>query len=229
MRRPKDDNQYRQDIIDALFDGDKRSDAYRYSTDFIVNVLFEYDKSRNMAAVARKFDVNVKSVAKWVEKKELYIKKKYEENALAILNMDKEVTAEDLSRQELELESRRKDNMVKMGKTLEAVESKFYEMSASAIYDMVNHLLVNMESMSDGQKIQFLNTMLKVKGDSVASAKEINRKMYQFLISQIVGFLVKMFEQGKLECKNGLTRDGLFIELDNIKNMALMDADGNYK
>jgi hypothetical protein len=36
-----------------------------------------------------------------------------------------------------------------------------------------------------------------------------------------------MLEQDKLECKNGLTREGLFIELDNIKRIALMDSEGN--
>lgn len=228
MKKPKTENQYRQDIIDCLLSKDnKGSSAFQYDTDFILRVLMDYDRSRNMSATARKHGVNVKTVGNWVDKMEIYFRKKYEENAIEILNLDKPVSADDLTQQEIALTNKRKENLTKLGKSLEAIESSFYEMSSSAIYDMINHLLTNMDTMSDGQKIQFLNTMIKVKGESVASAKEINRRMYNYLIGQIVAFLVKMLEQDKLECKNGLTREGLFIELDNIKRIALMDSEGN--
>lgn len=227
MPKPKNVEQYKKDIIDALFDGDKKSKVYRYDTDFIIRVIFDYDKTRNMASTARKFGVDVKTVSSWIDRTEIYLRKKYEQNAMEILNSTNPISKEDLNEQEIQLANRRKENVAKLGKSLEAIESSFYEMSSSAIYDVTNNIIAGLNDMTDSQKIQFLNTMIKVKGESVTSAKEINRRMYHYLIGQIVSFLVKMLENGKLECKNGLTREGLFMELDNIKRIALMDSDGN--
>jgi len=214
-------------IIEALTDPTIRSvgGGVSYPDDFIAEVLLYYDKSGNRAETARKFGINEKTVAAWAEKINVYLRKLYKKRADEAMVRQVVTTPEDVREQELKMKARHERNVAQLGSTLSKVESEMYKMSSSVLLEMINDLLEAKDEMSPSQKIGLMNTMLKLKGDSITSAKEINKRMFSYLIDQIVGYLISMFEQGKLQCADGLQEQDVFVELDRIKNMAFVDDD----
>lgn len=225
MNKIKEHEVRKKRVIDALLDPNKKSLTTRYEIEFIVQCLLDWERDKNYSRVAKKYNVNVKTITSWAERLKDYYAKQYQKNAEQITNLDRPVEGDDIVAQNYALDKARRENIKKLGGNIESIEQNFYDLSASALYDMMNDIMSNTDSLTASQKISFISTMLKMKGESLQSAKELNKRLYNFFVNKLSEYIVRMIEQDKLQCVNGLTPEGLFMELENIKRVTLMETD----
>jgi len=188
MNKKKEWEERKNRVVRALVGDETKPLQSKYSLDFIVECLMDWERDKNYTRVSKKYNINVKTITNWAERLQAFYQAQYQKKASEIQEFNKPVSSKELKEAEYALQHAREQNIRRLGGTLEAIEHNLYDMAASALYDSINDIQGNFDQLTESQKIQFMNTLLKMKGDSVKVAKELNRRLYKYYTGKLGWF-----------------------------------------